>query len=116
MWNSEIRGKNIEQGILSVNVLFKDGAESFNEIFSMRNGADLNGNIKSRLDQLNTLQDFHDAIELGPYTPTDPIPDEDPRIKIGKLRELKEYVDLGLIKDTDPELQAALTDAKESLK
>lgn len=116
MWNAEIKDKSIVQGELIVNVLFSNGTEEFNEVFNMRRGEDLNGNIISRLSQIEALTTFTEELELGAYTPlVKEIVDikEDPLIA---LRKKKELVDLGVIKATDPDFVEALANVKDSLE
>lgn len=113
MWTATIQEKNFKQGTAFINVGFSNGTESFSEVFEMRRGADLNGNITSRLAQLEDTQTFVDTLNLGAYTV--PAIAKAEELPLQKLQRLQQLVTLGVIKDTDDEVIQAIVAVKNTL-
>lgn len=116
MWTATINEKRLAAGVLTVNVGYSNGTESFTEMYAVRSGPELNASLLSKINQLTALDVDAATLQLGSYTPIIyPIPQPDPKAEaISKVQDLKKLVDLGLAKDTD--LQAAISEANLILK
>lgn len=112
MWSSKIAEKNIVNGVIVVNIQFSDGADSFNRVYQISSGEQLNQMIDAELKRLNLLSTEFNNLVIGDFTPTPVLQQEDP---IQKLKELKQLADLGVIEANDPDLAKALADAKASI-
>lgn len=76
-WTAIIESKNYTRGIATVGVIFTNEQDKFSESLDLTGGSleVLNSKIIARLAILNTSTDFIDKVVVGPYTPTEPIPD-----------------------------------------
>jgi hypothetical protein len=111
MWTSKIVEKGIEKGELAVNVFFTNGTDSFNQLYKITNaGDDLDGYIKSRLSQLNSVASIN--VALGDYTPKAATPNlkTDYQNKLARIVHFKTLVDLGIITTSALEYKTAQAD------
>lgn len=119
MWSAKIASKDFKGGSLHVNVAYLKDTESFNEVYDVTNAFDLDRRIRNRLTQLEETDGFSKSLALGDYILAESKQTKTPlgefNEKIGNLQRLKSLVDLGVIKQDDPEYISALAEAKDKL-
>jgi len=119
MWSAKIADKGFKGGVLTVNVAYTQGAESFNEVYQVTNAFDLDRRIRNRLLQLEETDAFSKALTVGEYTLVETVETKTPQgefnEKLGNLQRLKNLVDLGVIDEDNAEYTSALAETKEKL-
>lgn len=117
MWNAKIADKKFENGVLAVIVAFSNGTTEHTEVFTIRNGAELAGNINRRLDEMNALETFVSTLEIGDYE-REAVQEMSPKmvldVKLATLESLKKLVEAGAIKETDKEFTDAQVEVKNA--
>lgn len=116
MWTSKIVGKRLESGALYVDIHFVNGEASIARTIDLTGGSldVLSQKVQDQLNTLNTTDTLATNIVIGDFTPD--VPDADPKgIALANLRQTKELVSLGVIKDTDPQVADALTAFKDAV-
>jgi hypothetical protein len=115
MWTTEIKSKEITDGLLKVTVGFTDGKQTFTDRYETRSTQDanwLNDNIARRISDLEGVVAFADTIPVGIFTtikaPVEVVVDETkltPREKyakkLEKFEKLTNTIKKGIINDTD---------------
>jgi hypothetical protein len=116
MYTATITNKDFREGTLQVSVAFKKGAETITEAFNVNGADDLNNRIENRLNTLNQLADFVDALELGVWhKPVKEVVVPDPKqLALNKVYEAKGQLDAKLI--TEEEYDAIVADYKNLSK
>lgn len=115
MWTATIIKKDFTEGQLRVIVLFTDSGNSFEETYFLRTGEELDSLIQGRIDHAEKLSIFE--LSLGTYTTpekTAPIVNEKDAA-IFKLRQLKDLVLLGALKEDDKQVLDAIASVKATL-
>lgn len=110
MWAATIKQKGIVDKSFLVNVLYDNGATSFNEIIDMTGGSldVLSQKIQSRLTTLNTTQALIPLVTLGSYIAQPATQANGAFLSAVKhFKSCQQAVALGLILSTDPIFTAA---------
>lgn len=118
MYTANITNKNLSAGNLQIEVTFTDGADTFVEAFNVTTEDDLNEKIAKRIDTLNGLVELNTKIAVGAWVkPTIPAPATPTDVEIAEkeLRELKELISLGVMKETDQEFIDAVAAYKSAV-
>ena len=111
MWNVTIISKSLIKGYLSVVVRYTRGEETFEDLYRVFNEGELNSKIVSRLEEMARLENAHNAIVIGAYTPVEvekPVDPEEEALRV--LRDAKSKLDLKIIDQA--EYDAVLADYK----
>lgn len=124
MYSAQSVSKTIENGILSIEVEFKDeNGNKFRETYHANSGTDpywLQNRVKNKLHELNTLVELHDSFELGDipneYGMPEPSEGQVWAQEVFALKQMKKAVELGLMEETDAELKAAKKRVKDGFK
>lgn len=117
MFTATTTKKDFRGGIFQVTTDFTDGTEVITEAFNVTSENDLNNKIESRLNTLNQLKVLAADLVLGDWTkkPTEPVIEPTPlELAERRLWELKRKIDLGVMKETDPEFTDAITAYKKA--
>jgi hypothetical protein len=112
MFTANITNKNFKSGVLQITVDFSNGSEIIKEAFNIVSEDDLNQRIEARLKQLNNLATLASTLTTGAWVaPTKPEPLAPTQLQLAEqtLRELKDKINLGVLKETDQEWTDAVT-------
>jgi len=79
MWGAKIVDKVFDRGYLKVTVAFSNGIDEqeFTEVYSVVNNTSLDASIKSKLSQLQDVEQLKTDLVLGEFKPL-PVVDVDP--------------------------------------
>lgn len=115
MFTATTTKKDFRQGVFQVTVDFTDGTETITEAFNVTSEDDLNRKIESKLSTLNGLKTLATDLVLGEWEkPTEIIKEQTPlELTTQKLHELKNKINLGVLKETDQEFIDAVTSYKQ---
>ncbi len=117
MWTASLTGKVFTGGSLTVTVAFTNGKDSFNQDFDLSGGSlnTLAQRVSGRIDQLNISDTLMQSIDIGPVPAYVPPTRDELAYARSQLAQVKQDVDLGIIKETDAIYIDALAAAKAAL-
>jgi len=112
MWTATIDGKEYVKGILTVQVMYKNGDDGVGESYVISSVDSLNERIKNKLKQLEDLSVVHNSIQLGEFIPpADPVPTAY-ELALKEVNRVKNLVSLNILKETDQEFLDAVSALK----
>lgn len=110
MFTANITGKSFKGGVLQIVVSYTNGSETLQEAINVTSEANLNSQIAQRVEQLNQLEQLAVKVSVGAWTKPTEVTETLTELQIATqtLSDLKRLIELGVLKETDPEFVAAV--------
>lgn len=106
MFTATITNKDFRGGVFQVTVQYLNGTDTFTEAYNILSEEDLDNRIGNKIDTLNRLLELETTLTIGEWTKKEtPAPVGPTALEVArtKIYELKEKINLGVMKETDQE-------------
>jgi hypothetical protein len=111
MFTATKQSISFQQGVFQVVVEYQNGSDVFVKAYNINSEDDLNNRIENELNTLNRLLELTETLSLGAWSkPVKVTPPPPTALELAKqkLYDLKEKVNLGVLKETDQEFVDAV--------